>query len=440
MTDREAQEYIESWDSYRIVPGLDSVRRLCSELGEPQEKLRVIHIAGTDGKGSVAHFLSCVLHAAGYRTGCYQSPTIDGYRDRFMINGRPIAKRRLNEYLDLLKEAAARLTGAGFPHPTAFEMETGLMFRYFADEGCDAVVCECGMGGALDATNIVQSPAASVITAIGMDHMKFLGGTLREIAGQKAGIIKQGCPCFTAPQQPEAAQVLKERAAAMHAPLVTADVKGRTAHVKTGLGGSSFTWERPDKQGSARHLHVSVPEPGTYQIDNAALALTVLEYLREHGFPFTDRQLLAGMADPSPWPGRFEVVSRKPLLILDGAHNEAAALRLSESLRAVLPGRRFIFMVGVLADKEYDKVLKDTADLADAIVTLTPLGNRRALPALELAKTAASYCSEVTAADSPEEALEMAELLAASKGDAVVGFGSLSWLGEMRRIVARRRG
>jgi dihydrofolate synthase/folylpolyglutamate synthase len=439
MTEKEAWDYIESWDSYRIVPGLDSVRRLCRAMGDPQEQLRIVHIAGTDGKGSVLHDISSVLRAAGYRVGTYESPTITDYRERFRIGGRPISRAELFRCLEQLKETVDRLaaetdpqTGLPFPQPTAFERETALAFRWFADKKCDIAVIECGMGGLLDATNIISAPLASVITAIGMDHMRFLGRTLPEIAAQKAGIIKEGRPVFTTCQPAEVREVLEKAAAAKQAVLTVADPAEKTRQLRIRLQGTSFTYLTQ----SGEKLRISTPLAGTFQADNAVLALSVLEYLKENGFPFTDRQLQEGMRTGGPWPGRFEVISKKPLLILDGAHNEMAAGRLAETIRTVLPGQKCIFIIGVLADKEYDKVLRQTAALAEQIITVTPPGNKRALPAVELAKTAMEICAApVTAADSLEEALELARLLAGQSSAPIIGFGSLSWLGRMRVLV-----
>ena len=209
---KDALSYIESCAGYGIVPGLENIRELCSRLGNPQDNLRFIHVAGTNGKGSVSAYLATVLKCAGYRVGRYLSPTIFTYRERIQVNDRNISVRALCEGVEKIKGICEKMTAEGLAHPTPFEIETALAFLYFQEKKCDIVVLETGMGGLLDATNIIKNTVAAVITSVSMDHMKFLGNTLPEIAAQKAGIIKPGCVVVTALQSPEAALGIQKTA------------------------------------------------------------------------------------------------------------------------------------------------------------------------------------------------------------------------------------
>ena len=429
MKEREAMEYIESCAGFGIVPGLDSIRELCRRIGNPQSKLRFVHIAGTNGKGSVSAYIATVLQCAGYRVGRYISPTIFQYRERIQVNGRCISVKALCDGVELIRAKCNEMVAEGMPHSTPFEIETALGFLYFEEKKCDIVVLETGMGGLLDATNIVENTLAAVITSVSMDHMKFLGNTLEKIAEQKAGILKAGCVAVSACQQPEAMQVIEEYAAECSCPLVVSD-PGKLSHVRYGLEKQQFDY------GELKGLQISLA--GKYQIENAALAVDVLKVLQERGFALTEERLRRGLRE-TVWPGRFTIVGKKPLFIVDGAHNEDAAKRLAESIEFYFTKRRIIYIMGVLKDKEYEKVIGLTHSYADQIITVATPGNPRALPAYDLACEVAKVHRNVTAVDSLEEAVEMSMLLA-GKDDVIIAFGSLSYLGRLMEIVALKYG
>lgn len=429
MNYREAMEYVESLQQYGSVLGLENMRQLCKRLGNPQNELKFVHIAGTNGKGSVLAYVSTILQTAGYRVGRYISPTICDYRERFQIDGKSITQSGLCKYLEQVKSVADQMVAEELPHPTPFEIETAVAFLYFLDKQCDIVVLETGLGGRLDATNIIQTSVCSVFASISMDHMAVLGETLEEIATEKAGIIKEKSCVVSLRQQPEAMQVIKQTAAKQKCRLLIADVS-RAKQVKYGLKTQHFSYDK--------YKNLSISMPGQYQIDNAVLAVEAIGALQKAGFPVSEEKLRQGLLQTS-WIGRFSVIGQTPLFIVDGAHNEDAAFRLAESIRFYFTNKRIIYIMGILKDKEYDKIIRQTYELAEHIITVTPPNNPRALHGYELAQNVKEYHESVTVADSLQEAVEIAYLLAGrDKETVVIAFGSLSYLGELIHIVEHR--
>ncbi len=424
MNEREVKEYIEQVSGLGIVPGLDNIRELCRRLGDPQKELCFVHIAGTNGKGSVSAYVSSALQEAGYRVGRYISPVIFEYRERIQVNGRMITKKYLCQGMERIRAVCEEMTGRGLPQPTAFEIETALGFLYFKEKHCDIVVLETGMGGALDATNIVEDTAVAVITSVSMDHMSFLGDTPERIAEQKAGVIKCGRPVVSAWQSPEVAEVLRARAAEQGSP-ITFSSPEKLGHVHYGLERQRFDY------GDRKGLEITLA--GKYQVENAAVAVEVLDVLGENGFPVSEAQLRRGLVK-TKWPGRFTVLRKHPLFIVDGAHNEDAAKRLGESVEFYFTNDKIIYIIGMLRDKDYEKVIALTHAHADDIVTVTPPDNPRAMSAYELAQEISGIHPRVTAADSLEEAVEMSLLLAGREG-VIIAFGSLSYLGRLIKLV-----
>ncbi len=428
MTYQETMDYIDRLQVYGSVPGLVNIANLCKKLGDPQDALKFIHIAGTNGKGSVVCFTSSVLKEAGYKTGCYSSPTIFDYRERIQINGRMISKKDLCLYMTRLKAVCEELTEEGKPHPTPFEIETALAFLYFKEKSCDVVVLETGMGGELDATNVVKNTLAAVFVSISFDHMAFLGDTLEEIAKVKSGIIKPDCTAVTAKQKPEVAQVLENKCRELKVDLKTAD-PGRAVHVKSTLGKQRFCY------GNVKDITIGLL--GTYQIDNAAVALETLFALREKGLRISDKALRQGFLK-AKWPGRFELLCNKPVFIADGAHNRDGAKRLADSIRFYFTNRRIIYIMGILRDKEKEEIIKATCPYAERILTVSTSGSR-GLSAYELACEVKRFHPDVTALDSVEEAVELSFLMA-DKDTVIIAFGSLSYLGKLIAAVKNRDG
>lgn len=427
MNYKQAMEYMDETAKYGSVPGLTNIINLCKKLGNPQNDLKFVHIAGTNGKGSTLAYISTVLKEAGYRVGRYVSPTIFEYRERIQVNERMISKDALCRHLENIQAAIAELEAEGQPHPTPFEIETALGFLYFKEKKCDIVVLETGLGGTLDATNLITTTIVSVIASVSMDHMAFLGDTLAEIAENKAGILKNGIPVVTMEQKPEAMQVIERKAKELHCELTVA-LETEASKIRYGVEKQKFDYKE--------YKGLEIGLAGKCQIANAVLAVEVLRVLAKNGFPIKEQALRDGLKK-TVWRGRFSVIAKKPLFIVDGAHNEDAAIKLADSIRFYFTNKKIIYIMGILKDKEYEKIIANTAPYAEQIITVTTPKNPRALPAYELAKAVKDYHPNVTAVDSLQEAVEMSYLLA-DKDSVIIAFGSLSYLGELIEIVENR--
>lgn len=428
MTSKEFDEYIESISVRGSILGLDNEKKLLARLGNPEKKLKFVHIAGTNGKGSILAFTSSIIKAAGYKVGRYISPVICEYREKIQVNEKPISKAKLLEGMELMKS----ITDTMDVKPTIFEVETALAFWYFEKMNCDIVVLETGLGGRDDATNVIENTLVSAFASISMDHMAILGKTIEAIATVKAGIIKNTATVVTGKQKKEALKVLEKAAMDKGCKFVLAK---QAEKVKYKLDKNSFEIDKEKYQ---------ITLNGTWQPENAAIAIGIINELNEKGFNIDNLAVKKGLLD-TKWFGRFSVINKKPMIIVDGAHNEDASLRLRESIEIYLKDKELIYIMGVLADKEYEKLVKNTADLASQIITLTPANNPRALQAYDLAMTVRDYNSNVTAAGSIEEAVEMATLLyydklsklPAGKDCVIIAFGSLSYLGRLNDIVLK---
>lgn len=428
MTYEEARKYLEDCNQYAGEYTLEPLQEMLRRLGDPQDKLTFVHIAGTNGKGSVLALVSTVLKEAGYRTGRYISPTIFHYRERIQVNEQYISKETLARLTERIKEAGDQMLLEGLAHPTMFEAETALAFLYFAEQKCDLVVLETGMGGRTDATNVIRHTAAAVLASISMDHIGVLGNTLSEIAENKAGIMKPGCTVVTMKQVPEAERAVLARAEACGCPVVTAD-PGQVVNRKRGLVSQFFDYKE--------HKAVELSLIGEHQFENGALALEVIGVLKDRGYRIPEDAVRKGFRE-TVWIGRFSVIAKAPYVIVDGAHNRDAAEKLAETIQNYLPGKRLIYIMGVLADKEYNAVIERTASFASEIITVMTPDNIRALPAEELAKAVAVQNPHVQAAKSLRDAVEKAYELAGEE-DVILAFGSLSYLGELVRLIQERR-
>ncbi len=429
MKYEEAVAYMESLSSYGIVPGLGNISNLCEKLENPQSRLSFVHIAGTNGKGSVLAYISTILKTAGYKVGRYISPTIFEYRERIQINNRPISKKELCLLVEQMRTVCEELVAEGKPHPTPFEVETAMAFSYFEKQGCDIVVLETGMGGRRDATNIVENTLVSVLTSVSLDHMQYLGGDLREITREKAGIIKPGCQVVTTMQEPEVLDVIKEQAGLHQVSVSIADA-GACKRVRFGLEKQRFDY--------GEWKDITITMAGKHQISNAVLAIEVIKALETKGYRVPEKALYKGFLE-TKWPGRFTLLGKKPYFVVDGAHNEDAAKKLAESIEFYFTNKRIIYIMGILRDKEYEKIIGLTHSYAEQIITVATPNRSRTLSSYELASEVARVHPNVTAVDSLEEAVEIAYLLA-GKEDVIIAFGSLSFTGKLMNIVEKRKG
>jgi dihydrofolate synthase/folylpolyglutamate synthase len=420
-------EYLETLQGKGIVPGLDSIRELCLRLGNPQDGLQFVHIAGTNGKGSVLAFVSTIVKSAGYRVGRYFSPAISDVKEVIQVNGRAISQADFCEGLELVKGCCDAMESEGMPHPTVFEVQTALALWYFWKKHCDLVVLEVGMGGKDDATNLITSVLVSVLVSISADHMGYLGNSLEQIAEQKTGIIKEGCTVVSATQKEKVMEIICNKAVSLECPMTVADAS-MVAHVKHGVEKQRFDYKQWKK--------LEITMAGRYQVENAVIALEVIAALQEKGYVISEKALRKGLLETA-WPGRFSILGKQPLFVADGAHNEDGAKKLADSIDFYFTNKRIIYIMGVLKDKEYDKIIALTHNYADQIITVTPPENPRALHAYELAGEIVKTHPSVTAVDSLEEAVEMSYLLA-GKDDVIIAFGSLSYMGRLMRIVEKR--
>lgn len=427
MNYSESRAYVEEAGKYGSVLGLGNMYEMMRRLGNPQDDLSIIHVAGTNGKGSVIAYLYTVLTGAGYRVGRYTSPTLYSYRERLEVSGVKITREEFADCITEVSRAIEDMTRAGLPHPTTFEIETAAAFVYFARRQCDLVLLEVGMGGNLDATNILKKPVLSVLTSISMDHMAFLGNTLGEIAEKKAGILKPGSHMVTAVQEPEVQAVLKTRCGQLGIDFCQAEEPLLT---KESIRGQEFLL-------NGRSYRIALA--GACQKYNAALALKALEVLHTLGYETTWEQRQDGLLK-TIWNGRFTVLREEPLFIVDGAHNPGAADMLASSIRRYFgekrPDRKMIFIIGMFKDKDYEGVLVRTAGFADTIFTIQTPDNDRALPAGELAKAAARYCGDVRPCAQIAEAIEGA-FAEAGRDDIILSYGSLSCIGEITAQVKK---
>ncbi len=424
MTYDEAVEFADSTKKYGSILGLESIRNLMQELGNVQEQLHIIHVAGTNGKGSVCAFLSAALTEAGYRVGRYNSPAVFERREVFRIGETMISKEEYATVFERVQTACEVLTKRGCPHPTVFEVETAAAFLWFYEKKCDLVLLETGMGGETDATNLITHPVCSVLTSIGMDHMQYLGNTIEEIAKVKAGIIKKGCPVVALKQGDSVCEVIKNKAEECGSRCVLVEVP-------------QYMQEAPIWGTTLQDVHygsVHTALGGIWQRENLSLALAVLKLLEESGYPITKEAVQSGIAK-TIWHGRYEVLQTEPLFIIDGAHNPIAAKRLKETIEKDFTNREIIYIIGVLADKEHEKMLRLLLPGAKAVFTVTP-DSPRALDGESLAKEAQKYADNIWYVPDIGKAVKMAKETA-KESDVILAVGSLSYLKEVKKALGQ---
>lgn len=413
----QAVEYIHSFSWLGSRPGHSRTRALLSAMGNPEEKLRFIHVVGTNGKGSTAAMLASVLTAAGYTTGLYTSPYIHHFEERMQVNGEEIRGEELAAITSWVGELADQME----EHPTEFELVTCVALEFFRRRGCDIVVLEAGMGGRLDSTNVIPAPEAVVITNIGLDHTGQLGHTVEAIAAEKAAVIKDGCPVILYQQSQGVTQVVEEVCQAHGASLTIASAQDVTLEGENPEG-QWWNW---------RGESLFVPLLGDNQRHNGAVVLHTLEAIA-HQYPVSGQALREGLTQVR-WPGRFEVLRRRPWFVVDGGHNPQCAATVADNLRRYFPGKSPVLLMGVLEDKDRAGLCELVAPLAQAFVTITP-PSPRALDAETLAQELTAYGKPAYAAASIPQGVERAMELAGEDG-VVCALGSLYSVGELRTYV-----
>lgn len=412
-----AMDYIKEKNKLGTVPGLDTIKELLRRLGNPQNRCRCLQIAGTNGKGSVFSFVQEILLAAGFSVGRYISPAVCSYLERFQINKKNMSEEMFAGLLLRVADAAKKMEEEGLPSPTAFELETAVAFLYFAEQEVDYALIECGMGGTLDATNVLAVPALSVISSVSRDHMQFLGDSLTEIAGHKAGIIRENSVCISAPQPDEVLKVLRGRCRALCTALVA--VSQEDIHVVSmNLDKTVFEY-----QNSTYEIRIL----GECQPVNAAVAIETAK--RIDGV--TTEHIRLGLAG-AQWAGRMTRVGDAPLMYVDGAHNEAAWLSLKKTVNKYFTNRKIIYIIGVLRDKEYNRmadILADTMSYAIVVTPDTPRGLPKEILASVLADRGVTAVTAENPGDAVARATACAELFGMEKAVVLV-CGSLSFLAD----------
>lgn len=417
MNYEETLNYIHSvcWKGSR--PGLGRTKELLAMMGNPQDKLKYIHVAGTNGKGSVCSMLSTVLRKAGYKTGLYTSPFVRYFNERMMIDGQMISNEELSEVTEYVKQFADKMEDV----PTEFELITAIAFEYFSRNNCDIVVLEVGMGGRLDSTNIIKTTVLSVITGIALDHTAYLGDTLGEIATEKAGIIKQNIPVVYGGKSVEAYEAISKVANERNSILHTA-TDAEFKNIEFSLRGCTLDTPQFKK------LFVSLV--GDYQPSNIATALKSLSVLKDVGMKITEDDIRKGMAEVY-WPARFEIINDEPLMIYDGAHNPEGLRACVDSIKRFFGDKKVNIISGVMADKDVNSMLPVIAEVADEVFTVIP-NNPRSMDSKVYAEYFNNYGIKAQGFDSIEEGVRAALGSSAEKGCPLISLGTLYMYGDIR--------
>ena len=416
MTYEEAIEYIHGVSNFFCKPGLERIRELCLGLGDPQKKLKFVHVTGTNGKGSVCSMLSSVLCEAGYRVGLFTSPYVLEFNERMRVNGENIS----NDKLATLTEKARTVAEKMADRPTEFELITAIAFEYFYKEKCDLVILEVGMGGRYDATNIIDSSLLSVITGVSIDHTAFLGDTVEKIAYEKAGIIKPNSCALYGGENRAAESIITDEAAKKQSILCKTDYS-RLKILSSDLSGTTFDYR------SRSGLEVSLL--GSYQPKNAAIVLDTLDNLSGIGLHVSEDAIRRGLKK-ARWPARFEIIGKDPLVIFDGAHNPQGISAAVDSIKAYFGDRRVVIMSGVLRDKDYVAIADSLSEVAAEVYTITP-DSPRALSAEEYADAIRKRGVTATPCQSVAEALALGKNKASELNTALFCLGSLYTYGDV---------
>lgn len=425
-----AVERIEEFAKFGSVLGLERMTALMERLGNPQDGLKYIHVAGTNGKGSICRYIYEALEACGYKVGIYTSPFLEVFNERIEFHGQMISDQDLSDITDIVLAEVEKMVAEGMDSPTEFEVVTAVAFVYFAKVKADYVVLEVGMGGRGDSTNIIKDPLVSIIASISLDHIARLGNTTAAIAAEKAGIIKPGCPVVTSAKDKDALQVIARTAYEKGCVLYDTS-KTKFGNVRKDLEGTTFTTviEGTD------YSDVEISMLGDHQIENAMAALTALEIMRRKGQIKVERSKLYAGIKKARQIGRFEIMERNPYVILDGAHNEDGTRVLRETMANFFPGRRILVGCGMLKDKDTEKIIENFTAFGTDFVITEPANDRK-LAVEDLQKLLESHGRKCLLSGSPAEICEYARIHK-NEYDGVIFAGSLYLIGEVRGIVKK---
>ncbi|MBI5416755.1 bifunctional folylpolyglutamate synthase/dihydrofolate synthase [Candidatus Poribacteria bacterium] len=428
----ECLEYLYGLQRFGIKFGFNNINYLLDKLGSPHNKFKSIHVAGTNGKGSTTTILGAILKAAGYKVGIYTSPHLVDYCERIIVDGKPIPQKKIVELTNQIINIIQDMPNADKTHPTYFEVTTAQAFQYFAESEVDFAIVEVGMGGRLDATNVIN-PLLSIITSIGLEHTEILGDTLYKIAGEKAGIIKHGIPVVTGVSDSESLEPIINKSAEKQSDIYILN-KNFSYKIKSlELKGSSFDYFGIEN--NFNNLFVSLS--GEHQIHNTALALAGIEILKKHKNISVDENIIRKGLNSVYWPGRLEIISESPYILLDGAHNPDGALTLKKNINKFFHNKKIYFIIGILKDKNREKILETLCPLAHEII-LTTISYERASSPEELYEIAKKYSKNITLIPTVESSITYAKSRA-SKDDIICISGSLYILGEAIGILKQTK-
>ena len=425
MTYDEAINYLTTSPKFGKIAGLQRIEKLLELLGNPQKQLKFVHVAGTNGKGSVCACIHSVLIKAGYKTGLFISPHLQRFSERARVDKTEITEAQIAEYTNIISQKAEDMIQDGFEAPTEFEIITAMAMLHFNAASCDIVVLEVGIGGIIDSTNIIDESESllSVITSIGFDHMDYLGETLPEIASKKAGIIKKNHTTIVYPAERAVMEVFERACKENNAQLIK--LENSAVEIKSmRLSGTSFSLAPLSGLGD-----IQIKLLGKYGVYNAALAALACTELRNKGFDISDENILDGLA-AAFWPGRLEIVSRSPLVIIDGAHNPEGANALLSELSAYFAGYKLTFICGCMADKDVDALFALFANIAKRYITITP-NSKRAMCGEKLAEKVKRFHNDVVFKGGIKEALDYA-ISTSAHDEVICAFGSLYFMGGVR--------
>lgn len=431
MNYNEALQFIHESHKFGMRLGLDNIKKLLELLGNPQNNLKIIHVAGTNGKGSTCSFISSILKESGYKVGLYTSPFLETFTERIRVNGENIREEEVGKIVSLIKEKIEIMVSEGYSYPTEFEIVTAMAFYYYNQEKVDFVALEVGLGGRYDATNVIDKPVVSAITSISLDHTGILGDTLGKIAFEKGGIIKEDCPTIVYPQQGEASEVIKNICAEKKSKYIECDFKN--IEIKS----SNINLQIYSCNINGKELSdLEIKLIGDHQIKNSIVALNVIEYLNDIKITnISEENIRKGLLE-TKWPGRIEKISENPMFIIDGAHNEEGAKSLANSIDKYFENKNKILVIGMLEDKDIESVLDLLIPKFNNVITTTP-DNPRAIDANKLKEKIERYNIEVTCKPNIKEAVDYA-LEISNKDDVIISAGSLYMIGNVRTIIVNK--
>ncbi len=428
MNYNEALNYIHESHKFGIRLGLDNIKKLLELLGNPQENLKIIHVAGTNGKGSTCSFISSILKESGYKVGLYTSPFLETFTERIRVNEKNIPEEEVAKIIYLIKQKIEIMVKDGYSYPTEFEIVTAMAFYYYNQEEVDFVVLEVGLGGRYDATNVIDKPLASVITSISLDHIGVLGDTLAKIAFEKGGIIKEGCSTIVYPQNKEVKKVIKNICDEVKSAYIECNFKD------TYIKESNINFQKYDCIIDGKeYKDLEIKLIGEHQVNNSVLALNVINYINSKENLNIDEESIRRGLKETKWPGRIEKIKEDPMIIIDGAHNEEGATSLGNFIDKYFEDKNKILVIGMLEDKDISSVLDILIPRFNKVIATTP-DNPRAIHANKLTEKIEKYNVEIKCKPKIEDAVICA-LKGSNENDVIICAGSLYMIGNIRTIV-----